>query len=246
MFIAIRHNKVIHYCESGYISVGTTLICEAEKLAFDSASFVEVESIPNDIEVYDYFYVEGKFIKEDKKILKNEIITSERAEYSEVREWSDYNPNNEQRVGYFVCFDSNASNPSLVKKASREDDIRGVTVSSPAFAINSSFDKYLIGGKLNNKYCYVATLGIVDVLDDGSCIPKGRCMPNNNGIATNVNTEHGYFVLERIDQNHIKILVEPGVDCLYKLELSKVSCSIPMHMSINEKGGLRITYDDGQ
>lgn len=79
MYIALRHNKVVHYSQNAYDRVGSTLVCEAEGISIDSATMAQVDAVPTDIDEYDYYYIEGNFIKEDFKVakLKQEIIDQE-------------------------------------------------------------------------------------------------------------------------------------------------------------------------
>ena len=51
----------------------------------------------------------------------------------------------------------------------------------------------------------VGKLGILVVDDDGTCTEGGYCMPNDNSIATAA--ESGFYVEERLDENHIKISI---------------------------------------
>lgn len=52
----------------------------------------------------------------------------------------------------------------------------------------------------------IGLLGKIVIDDDGTCVVGGRCKPNADGIATNA-TE-GYYVMSRIDENHIKVLIK--------------------------------------
>ena len=91
-----------------------------------------------------------------------------------------------------------------------------MTVTAPAFSGNCSNNKYDENGALLPKYSYVAVVGIVSVIDDGTCTVGGRCMPNENSIASAVDGEYGYLVIKRIDKNHVLIALEPGTDYQYK------------------------------
>ena len=145
----------------------------------------------------------------------NGTVTSGNADFAEVGEWSDGNKENENRIGYFVCLDTVIPGVNM-RKAILGDDIRGVTVTAPAFSGNCANNKYDEDGALLPKYSYVAVVGIVSVIDDGTCTVGGRCMPNENSIATAVPGEYGYLVMERIDENHVLIALEPGTDYQYK------------------------------
>jgi hypothetical protein len=52
----------------------------------------------------------------------------------------------------------------------------------------------------------VGLLGQVVVVDDGTCVTGGYVKPLINGVGTNSNS--GYRVMKRIDENHIKVLVK--------------------------------------
>ena len=62
----------------------------------------------------------------------------------------------------------------------------------------------------------MAVVGLVSVIDDGTCAVGGRCMPNESSIASAVTGEYGYLVMDRIDKNHVLIALEPGTDYQYK------------------------------
>ena len=144
-------------------------------------------------------------------------VTSGNVDYAEVGEWADGNTNSEDRIGYFVCID--LDNPGIImKKATSADDVRGVTVAAPAFSGGASSDKFNSSGNLLPKYNYVAVMGIVSVIDDGTCVVGGRCMPNASSIATAVKGDYGYQVMERVDETHVLIAVEPGSDFQYKIK----------------------------
>lgn len=72
MQIIIRHNKVIDYCEEGYLCMGATAICESKGVAFDACTIATVADLPSDINDYDYFYINGKFVKEGLKSANNQ------------------------------------------------------------------------------------------------------------------------------------------------------------------------------
>lgn len=144
-------------------------------------------------------------------------VKSGNADYAEVGEWTDGNPDSEDRIGYFVCID--LDNPGIImKKASSNDDVRGVTVAAPAFAGNCSDDKFDSDGNLLPQYSFVAVMGIVPVIDNGTCTVGGRCMPASDSTATPVSGEHGYQVMDRVDDTHVLVAVEPGADSHYKMQ----------------------------
>lgn len=54
------------------------------------------------------------------------------------------------------------------------------------------------------EWAIVGMFGQIIVTDDGSCTPCGYCTVGENGIATSA--EGGWRVLNRVDENHVKIL----------------------------------------
>ena len=144
-------------------------------------------------------------------------VSSGNAVYAEVGEWIDGNPDREDRIGYFVCVDNNTPGVTM-RKATADDDVRGVTVAAPAFSGNCSSDKFDSDGNLLAKYSFVAVMGMVSVIDNGTCTVNARCMPNANSTASPVDGDYGYQVIERIDDTHILIAVEPGTDTQYNFK----------------------------
>lgn len=144
-------------------------------------------------------------------------VSSGNANYAEIGEWLDSNPDGENRIGYFVCVDNNTPGVTM-RKATANDDIRGVTVAAPAFSGNCSSDKFDSDGNLLAKYSFVAVMGMASVIDNGTCTVNGRCMPNANSTASPVDGDYGYQVIERIDDTHILIAVEPGTDTQYNFK----------------------------
>ena len=58
-----------------------------------------------------------------------------------------------------------------------------------------------------SEYDLMATHGEVVVRDDGTCEADGYCIPGQDGIATKDNDEIGFYVMERVDENHIRVFV---------------------------------------
>lgn len=58
-----------------------------------------------------------------------------------------------------------------------------------------------------SEYDLMATHGEVVVRDDGTCEEDGYCIPGIDGIATRDNEEIGFYVMERVDENHIRVFV---------------------------------------
>lgn len=144
-------------------------------------------------------------------------VVSQNADFAEVAEWADGNPNNEDRTGYFVCANVPV-NGIVMKKATSIDDVKGVTILAPAFAGNFTKDKLDSNGNLLPKYSYVAIIGFVPVRDNGTCEVGGRCMPDDNGCAIPSSNNMGYQVVNRIDENRILIIIEPNGDMVQRVK----------------------------
>ena len=145
-------------------------------------------------------------------------VISPNADYAEVGEWFDGNPNKEDRLGYFVAIAKVGDNTIKIRKATSTDDVRGVSVYNPAFSGNASRDKYGKDGELLPQYNYIGIMGIVEVIDNGKCSVGGRCMPSDDGIAAPSTNNMGYAVLERVDNRHVLIAVEPGADMIQRIK----------------------------
>lgn len=146
----------------------------------------------------------------------NGTVLSQNADYSEVGQWADGNPNSENRIGYFVSIDDTQAGTTIIKATSTKD-VRGVVVTAPAFSGNCSADKFDSNGNLLKQYAYVAVMGLVSVIDNGTCTINGRCMPNDSGTAVPSTNNLGYQVIDRIDDTHILIAVEPGADMIQRI-----------------------------
>ena len=144
-------------------------------------------------------------------------VTSENANYAEVGQWVDGNTNDEDRIGYFVAIDDTTEGRTMVKATSTAD-VRGVTVDSPAFSCGYSADKADSNGELFKQYDYVAIMGIVPVIDNGTCTVNGRCMPADDGTAIPSTNNLGYQIIERIDSTRVMIALEPGVDMTQRIK----------------------------
>lgn len=139
------------------------------------------------------------------------------ANYAEIGEWADSNPDSEDRIGYFVSVDNTTPGMTIVK-ATSTSDVRGVTMSSPGFSANASIDKYDESGNLLPRYDYVGFAGVIPVIDNGKCTINDRCMPDDNGTAIPSSNNLGYQVIDRIDDTHILILVEPQGDMIQRIK----------------------------
>jgi hypothetical protein len=145
-------------------------------------------------------------------------IISPNADYAEVGEWEDGNPASEDRLGYFVAIAAVEDNTIKIRKATSQDDVKGVTVFNPAFSGNATAEKYVSAGVLYPQYSYVGLMGIVSVIDNGACTVGGRCMPADDGTAVPSSNNMGYGVLKRINASHVLIAVEPGADMIQRIK----------------------------
>lgn len=168
-------------------------------------------------------------------------VVSQNADFAEVAEWADGNPNNEDRTGYFVCADVPVHG-IVMKKATSVDDVKGVTILAPAFAGNYSKDKIDSNGNLLPKYSYVAIIGFVPVRDNGTCVVGGRCMPDDNGCAIPSSNSMGYQVINRIDENRVLIIIEPNGDMVQRVK-SRINELQEEIANIQTGGGGSITVD---
>ncbi len=173
------------------------------------------------------------------------------ADYAEMFEWADGNPDNEDRRGLFAYIEN-----GKMRLASGDDTDRrriGVISARPA-VVGDDFDdswcgKYLtdifgavltrvvhhdateniesydtVEPILNPEYnpdmeyiprakrkeydCW-AFLGKLVVRDDGTCQAGGCCYPGTDGIASACDNEsRGFYVMERLDETHIKVLIK--------------------------------------
>lgn len=166
----------------------------------------------------DYFDGEdGKDAEMDKVLTSNGTIISQNADFAEVAEWWDGNPYNEDRTGYFVCADVPVHG-IVMRKATSTDDVKGVSILAPAFAGNYTKDKVDAKGNLLPKYSYVAIIGFVPVIDNGTCEVGGRCMPDDNGCAIPSSNSMGYQVVNRIDDRRVLIIIEPNGDMVQRVK----------------------------
>ena len=173
-------------------------------------------------------------------VTKDGTVVSQNADFAEVAEWADGNPNNEDRTGYFVC--ANVPLDGIVmKKAKSTDDVKGVTIQAPAFAGNYSKDKLDSNGNLLPKYSYVAIIGFVPVIDNGTCTVGGRCMPDDNGCAVPSSNSMGYQAVNRIDENRVLIIIEPNGDMVQRIKtkINKLQKTID-DIQIGEDGSVII------
>ena len=190
------------------------------------------------------------------------ITASTTADYAEFFEWSDENPNAEDRVGHFVTFDSG----NKVRIATSDDDyILGVVSGEPFVLGNGDCDvwngmvmrdkfrrviyepaplyeidpetreevpvlddegnqvyqgmrpiynpdydpsKPYISRMDRPEWAAIGMLGVLAVIDDGTCEVNGYCTVNANGVATKAKygDKNSYRIIKRNDIDVIEIV----------------------------------------
>ena len=168
-------------------------------------------------------------------IMGTKSYTASGADYAEMFEWADGNPDNEDRRGLFVTLDG-----EKIRPASADDDyILGVVSATPSVVADAQTDDWgkkwktdVFGERLldengawilnenfreeenesyvsrldRKEWAAVGLVGKLILVDDGTCEVNGYCVPANGGKATK--SETGYRVLSRVDENHIKVLIK--------------------------------------
>lgn len=173
-------------------------------------------------------------------ILHEEVYTpgtfvGKGADYAELFEWLDGNPNNEERLGRFVAL----KDGDKIGYAEEGDDILGIVSASP-MVLGDSFELHWEGayvkdrwgrylrdenGEFIESHSYdpdreyvsrterpewdaVGLLGKLYVQDDGTCVVNGYAKPGKDGIATKGERGEGYRVIERYSTDVVRVLVK--------------------------------------
>lgn len=161
--------------------------------------------------------------------------SSSGADYAEMFEWQDGNPDGEDRRGMFVTLDGKyirlanskdtyilgivSGNPTVLGDTAEdqwadmyERDIFGAlkhdSTTENGLVLNPNYDnekQYIARGQ-RKEWDAVGLMGKLVVVDDGTCEVNGFCVANDNGIGTKAET--GYRVMERLDKNHIRVFVK--------------------------------------
>lgn len=161
--------------------------------------------------------------------------SSSGADYAEMFEWQDGNPDGEDRRGMFVTLDGKhirlanskdtyilgivSGNPTVLGDTAEDQwvdmyecDIFGAlkhdSTTENGLVLNPNYDnekQYVARGQ-RKEWDAVGLMGKLVVVDDGTCEVNGFCATNDNGIGTKAET--GYRVMERLDKNHIRVFVK--------------------------------------
>lgn len=223
-----------------YIGVGESLIVQGDQAVFGEANKQPVMNEIFTIANGQYNSSSGTIrsnamrVMRDGNIYGTKAFNATGADYAEMFEWQDGNPNNEDRRGLFVTLDGEE-----IRLANAEDDfIFGVVSACPSVVGDNYADdwkgKYkrdVFGEKIRDEngswvlnpdydpeqdtsyiprdqrkeWAAVGMMGKLVVCDDGTCQVNGYCFPGKDGVATASDT--GFRVMKRLDKNHIRILV---------------------------------------
>lgn len=99
-----------------------------------------------------------------------------------------------------------AKDPETGERVPKTEIIEAYDAEEPI--INPDYDPeqpYIPRAQRKEYDCW-AFMGKLVVCDDGTCEANGYCYPSENGIATAA--EDGFYVLERIDETHVKVLIK--------------------------------------
>lgn len=162
-------------------------------------------------------------------------ITPGGADYSETYEWLDGNPKNEDRRGLFVTLEGKfirlatseddyilgaiSATPSICGdtydmhwQGKYQKDIFGVLKRDKKgnLILSEDFDpnQVYIPQSSRREKAKVGTHGKLVIIDDGTCQVNHYCKPAINGIGTHTEDRNYYRVLERLDNNHIRIVIK--------------------------------------
>lgn len=223
-----------------YIGVGESLIVQEGQSVFGEANKQPVMNEIFTIANGQYKTTSGTIrsnamrVMRDGNIYGTKAFNATGADYAEMFEWQDGNPNHEDRRGLFVTLDGEE-----IRLANAEDDfIFGVVSACPSVVGDNYADdwkgKYkrdVFGEKIRDEngswilnpdydpeqdisyiprdqrkeWAAVGMMGKLVVCDDGTCQVNGYCFPSKDGVATASDT--GFRVMKRLDENHIRILV---------------------------------------
>ena len=134
-------------------------------------------------------------------------VASEQADYAICLEWTDGNPNKEDRNHRFVELTCGTNKISI---ANSNSDVCGATTNSAAFIEN-----YAVHSEYTSN---VGILGIVTVIDNGTCTVGDACMPDDNGYAVPSSNDMGYRVINRVDANKIQVTIKPNDDMVQRIK----------------------------
>lgn len=117
MQILTRFNKVIAYSKYDYIPIGNSAVCAATNESYDDVLIVTVDCIPTDIDYYDYYYVNGRFIKGDSNSVIREINKRKKLQFF-IGTKEEYNalPEETRTQGLFAIFTDDNTDAEVIRK----------------------------------------------------------------------------------------------------------------------------------
>lgn len=145
----------------------------------------------------------------------------------------DGNLKYENLNGYFISVIFDDEYKRCVRKATSLNDVYGVSVDNPGFVSNCNDYKLDAFGNPLPEYTYVCSFGFASVIDDGTCSIGGMCVPNSDGIATSTTSTVGYNVIDRIDDTHVFIFVNPSMGTFNGLqsEVYEINSNLNSHIN---------------
>lgn len=159
----------------------------------------------------------------------NGAVVSSGSDYAICFQWSDGNPNKENRTSRFVRLTDGGNKISL---ATSNADICGVTTDSAAFVENYDI--------VSDYTALVGALGVVTVIDNGTCTVGDTCMSDDNGYATPSSNNMGYRVMERVDATKVKIAVKPNDDMIQRIKTDIAT----LNSGLATKANVNHNHDD--
>jgi hypothetical protein len=160
-------------------------------------------------------------------------------DYAELAEWSDNNPNDEDRLYRFVSIEPPGEK---IKIAQSNDYIAGVTTEHAGVVTNMC-----PMNEIDKTKAIVGILGIMTVKsEDSSLQVNDKVMPNDNGCAVKSTNNLGYRVLEILENNLIKIAFASNIDMIKrikddvenKIDNNTTSIGTLSDLTTTEKGSL--------
>lgn len=171
------------------------------------------------------------FVVSDEGDVYCRTVTQSNADYAELFEWVDGNPDNEDRRGLLVSLDGDKIT------LAHGDDIFGIVSANPAVICNSPqiwqgkfkrdvFDctvrdengepilnpdydpeKQYIPREQRPEWAAVGLVGRLIIVDNGTCKPNGY-VSARNGIGTASLSPTNIRVLRRVDDKHVEVFIK--------------------------------------
>lgn len=158
-------------------------------------------------------------------------VTQSNADYAELFEWADGNPDNEDRRGMLVALDGDkivpadgydifgivSANPAVICNSPQiwqgkfKRDVFGCIIKDENGEpiLNPEYDpeKKYIPREQRPEWAAVGLVGKLIIVDNGSCKPNGY-VSARNGIGTASLSPTNIRVLRRIDEKHVEVFIK--------------------------------------